>query len=88
MKGIDYRSPGRVLVKSILQQDESAGGGSTLTQQLAKIFIPAALLDTAILLNKMREYRIAGKLEDLYTKEELLTLYLNTVPFADNVGRD
>ncbi|HBK88330.1 MAG TPA: penicillin-binding protein [Cytophagales bacterium] len=85
-EGIDYRSLGRVLVKSILQQDESAGGGSTLTQQLAKNLYPRRhYWILPILLNKMREYRIAGKLEDLYTKEELLTLYLNTVPFADNV---
>jgi penicillin-binding protein 1A len=85
-EGIDYRSLGRVLVKSVLQQDESAGGGSTLTQQLAKNLYPRRhYWVLPILLNKMREVRIASKLEDLYTKEELLTLYLNTVPFADNV---
>ncbi len=84
--GIDYRSLGRVLFKSILQQDESSGGGSTLTQQLAKNLYPRKRYWIfPVLINKLREVRIARKLEDLYTKEELITLYLNTVPFADNV---
>ena len=84
--GVDYRSLGRVLIKSILQQDESAGGGSTLTQQLAKNLYPRRRYwILPMLLNKLREVRIAIKLEDIYSKKELLTLYLNTVPFADNV---
>ncbi len=85
-KGVDYRSLGRVLIKSILQQDESSGGGSTLTQQLAKNLYPRKRYWIfPVLINKLREVRIARKLEDLYSKEELITLYLNTVPFADNV---
>ena len=84
--GVDYRSLGRVLIKSILQQDESSGGGSTLTQQLAKNLYPRKQYwILSMLLNKLREVRIALKLESIYTKKELLTLYLNTVPFADNV---
>jgi penicillin-binding protein 1A len=84
--GVDYRSLGRVFVKSILQQDESAGGGSTLTQQLSKNLYPRKKYWLfSMLINKMREARTAVKLENIYTKEELLTLYLNTVPFADNV---
>ena len=84
--GVDYRSLGRVLVKSILQQDESAGGGSTLTQQLAKNLYPRKhYWILSMLLNKLREVRIASRLERLYSKNDLLTLYLNTVPFADNV---
>ncbi len=84
--GVDYRSLGRVLVKSIIQRDESSGGGSTLTQQLAKNLYPRrGYWIFPMLLNKLREVRIAVKLEDIYTKKELLTLYLNTVPFADNV---
>ncbi len=84
--GVDYRSLGRVLIKSILQQDESAGGGSTLTQQLAKNLYPRKRYwILPMLLNKLREVRIAVKLESIYSKKELLTLYLNTVPFADNV---
>ena len=84
--GVDYRSLGRVLAKSILQRDESSGGGSTLTQQLAKNLYPRRRYwILPMLLNKLREVRIAVKLEDIYSKQELLTLYLNTVPFADNV---
>ena len=84
--GVDYRSLGRVLVKSILQQDESAGGGSTLTQQLAKNLYPRRRYwILPMLLNKLREVRIARRLESIYSKKELLALYLNTVPFADNV---
>lgn len=84
--GVDYVSLGRVLFKSILQQDESSGGGSTLTQQLAKnLYGRKRYWFFSMLINKMREVRTAMKLEDIYSKEELVTLYLNTVPFADNV---
>lgn len=85
-EGVDYRSLGRVIVKSIIQQDESAGGGSTITQQLSKNLYPRKRYwFFAMLINKMREVRTALKLEDIYSKDELITLYLNTVPFADNV---
>lgn len=84
--GIDTRSLLRVLFKSIILQNESAGGGSTLTQQLAKNLYPrkkyAAL---SMPINKVREMIIARKLENVYTKDEILALYLNTVPFGDNV---
>lgn len=85
-EGVDYVSLGRVFWKSILQQDESAGGGSTLTQQLAKNLYPRKnYWVLSMLINKMREFRTAMKLEGIYDKKELITLYLNTVPFADNV---
>ncbi len=85
-EGVDYRSLGRVIVKSIIQQDESAGGGSTITQQLSKNLYPRKRYwFFSMLINKMREVRTALKLEDIYSKDELITLYLNTVPFADNV---
>ena len=83
--GIDLRAFGRVLFKSILLSDESAGGGSTLSQQLAKNLFPRrsyALLGMPI--NKLREMFIARRLESLYSKEELLNLYLNTVPFGES----
>jgi penicillin-binding protein 1A len=82
--GVDYKSLGRVLVKSIFMQDESSGGGSTITQQLAKNLFPRKrywLL--AMPINKMREFITAARLENIYSKEELLTLYLNTIPFGD-----
>lgn len=83
--GVDVRSFLRVLVKSILLQRESSGGGSTLTQQLAKNLYPRRdyyLLSLPI--NKFREMIIASRLESIYDKNALLTLYLNTIPFGDN----
>lgn len=83
--GIDVKSLMRVLIKSLLLQKESSGGGSTLTQQLAKNLYPRkryAFLSLPI--NKVREMIIAYRLEKLYSKEEILVLYLNTIPFADN----
>jgi penicillin-binding protein 1A len=83
--GVDTKSLLRVLVKSILLQKEGSGGGSTLTQQLAKNLYPRksrAFLSLPI--NKIREYIIASRIEDVYTKDEILLLYLNTIPFADN----
>lgn len=85
-EGIDYRSLGRVLIKSILLQNESAGGGSTLTQQLAKNLYPRqrhGLLTMPV--NKIKEAILARRIENLYAKDEILMLYLNTVPFGGNV---
>ncbi|HET9486369.1 MAG TPA: transglycosylase domain-containing protein, partial [Chryseosolibacter sp.] len=83
--GVDYRSLGRVLIKSILLQDESAGGGSTITQQLAKNLYPRKdYWAMEMVVNKLREAVIAKRMESIYTKKEILTLYLNTIPFGDN----
>ncbi len=84
--GVDSRSLARVLVKSILLQNESSGGGSTITQQLAKNLYPRRnywLLDMPI--NKTREIVIARRLESVYTKAEILELYLNTVSFGGTI---
>ena len=84
-QGVDYVSLGRVLVKSIMQQDESAGGGSTITQQLAKNLYPRKRYWLfSMLINKLREVITARRLESIYSKKEIITLYLNTIPFADN----
>ncbi|HEX6226591.1 MAG TPA: transglycosylase domain-containing protein [Chryseolinea sp.] len=84
--GIDTRSLFRVFFKSILLQNESAGGGSTLTQQLAKNLYPRkSFAFLSLPINKIREIIIAKRLESAYTKDEILVLYLNTVPFGDNV---
>ncbi|MBT8319071.1 MAG: transglycosylase domain-containing protein, partial [Gramella sp.] len=83
--GIDNRSLLRVFFKSILLQDESAGGGSTITLQLAKnIYGRKDYGMFGIVINKMQEAVIAKRLEDVYSKNEILELYLNTVPFSDN----
>jgi penicillin-binding protein 1A len=81
--GIDYRSLGRVLIKGILSSS-SAGGGSTLSQQLAKNLFPRQnywLLATPI--NKIREITVARRIERIYSKEEILEQYLNTVSFGE-----
>lgn len=85
-EGIDKRSLARVIIKSILLQDESSGGGSTITQQLAKNLFPRRdYRFLSLPINKVKEAIIASRLEETYSKEELLTLYLNTVPFGGNV---
>jgi penicillin-binding protein 1A len=81
--GIDYVSMGRVLVKSVFMQ-EDAGGGSTLSQQLSKnLYRRKRYWMMSMLINKLREAITAQRLENIYSKKELLTLYLNTVPFGD-----
>ena len=83
--GIDYQSLGRVAIKTILMQDQSSGGGSTLTQQLAKNLYPRRDRKKAnIVVDKLKEMIIASRLEDIYKKDEILTNYLNTVSFGDN----
>lgn len=83
--GIDYKSLMRVGFKSILMQDQSAGGGSTLTQQLAKNLYPRKdRTKTNIVVDKLKEMIIASRLEANYSKEDILYHYLNTVSFGDN----
>ncbi|MGM1054362.1 MAG: penicillin-binding protein 1A [Bacteroidota bacterium] len=83
--GIDSRSLFRVFFKSILLQDKSSGGGSTLTLQLAKnLYGRKNYGYFGIVVNKLQESIIAKRLEDIYNKNEILLLYLNTVPFSDN----
>ena len=83
--GVDYPSLMRVAFKSILMQDKSSGGGSTITQQLAKNLYPREeRKNTNIAVDKIKEMFIAARLEDIYSKEELLYHYLNTVSFGDN----
>ncbi|MTI32590.1 transglycosylase domain-containing protein, partial [Xanthovirga aplysinae] len=83
--GIDLRSLIRVMVKSIILGKRSSGGGSTITQQLAKNLFPRKSYSFLSLpVNKIREIIVAKRMEEVYTKEEILTLYLNTVPFGEN----
>lgn len=83
--GIDYQSLLRVAIKTILMQDRSSGGGSTLTQQLAKNLYPRKdRKQTHLVVDKVKEMIIAQRLEDLFTKDEILTHYLNTVSFGGN----
>ena len=85
-RGIDWRSLLRVAVKSVLLQQKAAGGGSTLTLQLAKNLFPRQPYSFFYYpINKTREAITAYRLERLYSKEELLTLYLNTVSFGFDI---
>ena len=84
-QGIDARALVRVAIRTVLMGDRSGGGGSTISQQLAKQLYPRQRYDRlGVLKMKLREMVIASRLEDVYTKPELLNLYLNTVPFGEN----
>jgi penicillin-binding protein 1A len=84
--GIDFRAWLRVFFKTILMREDESGGGSTITQQLAKNLYPRKKYWLfSIPVNKAKEIVIARRLESIYDKDEILTLYLNTIPFSGNV---
>lgn len=83
-KGVDAWSYLRVFFRGVLM-GENKGGGSTISQQVIKNLygrrgggMPGLLVD------KMREMVMARRLEEVYTKEEVILLYLNSVPFGEN----
>jgi penicillin-binding protein 1A len=90
--GIDAKAVGRVLFRTILLRDQSAGGGSTITQQLAKMLysdrdfrgMGKVRKFFALLYTKLREWITAVKLERSYTKEEIIAMYLNQFNFINN----
>lgn len=83
--GIDPRSLGRVLVKTLLFQHGSSGGGSTITQQLAKNLFPREHKGKiGTVFSKFKEWVVAVKLEHNYSKEEIIAMYFNTVDFGSN----
>ncbi|GGX08839.1 transglycosylase domain-containing protein [Aquimarina muelleri] len=83
--GVDNTSLLRVFFKTILLRDKSSGGGSTITLQLAKnLFGRKKYPVFSTVINKLKESFIAKRIEDIYSKKEILTLYFNTVPFSDN----
>jgi len=88
--GIDIRGLGRVFVRTILL-GQSSGGGSTITQQLAKQLYPRDTARTSAMVRKIRlgvtkfkEWQTAVKLERSYTKEEIIAMYLNKFDFLYN----
>ncbi len=84
-RGIDFKSLFRVGIKTVLLSDDSAGGGSTISQQLAKNLFPrTGEGKVALVADKIKEMITARRLERFYSKEEIITQYLNTVPFGDN----
>jgi len=91
--GIDFRSLARVAVKSLLMgQRRSGGGGSTLSQQLAKTLFPRdtvksrmpGVKSAVLVVSKFKEWITAVKLERNYTKNEILSMYMNSVFFGSN----
>jgi len=82
--GIDFRSLSRVILFNIVGGNRSAGGGSTITQQLAKNLFPREEHPGffSLVFIKLKEWITAIKLERNYTKEEILSMYLNTVDFG------
>ena len=88
--GIDMKSLARVLVKTILMQDSSQGGGSTITQQLAKTLYPRRQVRSnfpgwsavVMVQTKLKEWITAVKLERDYTKNEIMDMYLNSIFFG------
>ena len=90
--GIDFKSLGRVIFKTLLGGDSSQGGGSTITQQLAKTLYPREDVSSRIpgvstlrmVGIKLKEWVTAVKLERSYTKNEIITMYMNQVFFGSN----
>ena len=90
--GIDFPSLGRVIFKTLLGGDSSQGGGSTITQQLAKTLYPRQDVSSRIpgvsklkmVWIKLKEWVTAVKLERSYTKNEIMNMYMNQVFFGSN----
>ncbi len=89
--GVDIQSLGRVAVKTVLM-GQKQGGGSTISQQLAKnlyprdttIYTSSIARASSMVLSKMKEWITAGMLEYNYTKEEITVMYLNIVAYGSN----
>ena len=83
--GIDFRALFRSIIKRGVLGQKGAGGGSTITQQLAKLlYSPTAENIFQRALQKPIEWVIAVQLEKYYTKEEIITMYLNQFDFLNN----
>ena len=81
--GVDLRALGRA-VFGALTRNSSSGGGSTLSQQLAKMMFPRQKLSKPkMIIQKLKEWVIAARLEKNYTKDEILSLYLNKFDFLN-----
>ena len=90
--GIDFVSLGRVAVKTLIFGNSSSGGGSTITQQLAKTLFPREEAtgrfpgekQILLVVSKFKEWITAVKLERNYTKDEIITMYMNAIFFGSN----
>lgn len=90
--GIDFISLARVAVKTLVGGDSSQGGGSTITQQLAKNLFPRGINSAStsigrklkLVRSKFKEWIVAVKLEHNYTKDEIVAMYFNTMDYGSN----
>ena len=83
--GIDVKAVARAIVKTVVLRQKNAGGGSTITQQLAKqLYTPPSSGFLSRAVQKPIEWMIAIKLERFYSKEEILKMYLNQFDFLYN----
>jgi penicillin-binding protein 1A len=90
--GIDFKGLARVLFKTILLRRSNQGGGSTITQQLAKTLYPRmeigrkvpGIYHMKMVWIKLKEWITAVKLERDYTKDEIMTMYLNSIFFGSS----
>ncbi len=90
--GIDMIGLGRVVFKTLLMRDSSQGGGSTITQQLAKTLYPRREVNSKVpgwskvvmVWTKLKEWITAVKLERNYTKDEIVDMYLNSIFFGSS----
>ncbi len=90
--GIDGQAVFRVFFRTVLMADQSGGGGSTISQQLAKMLYSDRNFEGmggirkgfALIYRKLREWLTAIKLERSYTKEEIIAMYLNQFNFINN----
>ena len=82
--GVDLRALARS-IKGVIVGNDNAGGGSTITQQLAKMLFPREKLSKPqVVLRKLKEWVIAIRLERNYTKDEIIAMYLNKFDFVNN----
>lgn len=89
--GIDFKGLARVGFKTVLLGDRGQGGGSTISQQLAKNLYPRDTVHSSglakagkLVIAKLKEWITAVMLEHNYTKEEIVAMYLNTVEYGSN----
>jgi penicillin-binding protein 1A len=84
--GIDFRAFARAIVKTGIMGDKSAGGGSTITQQLARLLFTKggrSPKSSVAVFQKLREWLISVQLERKYTKQEIMAMYLNRYDFIN-----
>lgn len=89
--GIDFLGLTRVVFRTVLMGDRGQGGGSTITQQLAKNLYPRDTASSSgvakagkLVVSKLKEWITAVMLEHNYTKQEIVVMYLNTVEYGSN----